>query len=172
MPDRNVIHLGKAKDPGRTKITILPIVAPLANLDVEEEDREDRVFVTVGAGETRITVLCNEGQCVKSWTAIFGWSDLFKIPFECQGEEIYFEGQEILARAVRGSTKIYGNPTDTSSFVNAATDRMAVSIEDILERTIGSGVEYQEIVLSAPTFLHPVLGRSLGNRPHMHLISE
>ena len=50
--------------------------------DLLEEHREERVFVTIGPGETRVTILDDEGVCDKSWTAIFGWSFLFGVPID------------------------------------------------------------------------------------------
>lgn len=132
-----------------------------------------RVFVTVGAGETHVTVLDEDGVCERRWTAIFGWSFLFSVPFVLDGVEIFFEEPESLERVLSGRTRIYGKLTDTGAFLQDATRLMARAIEDILDQTIGSGAIYSGIVLAAPVWLHGLLSGSIGIRPHiLHDIRE
>lgn len=141
--------------------------------DLLEEHREERVFVTIGPGETRVTILDDEGVCDKSWTAIFGWSFLFGVPIDLGDKEITLDEQETITRALSGPTRIYGRMTDTTRFKDEAGRQMSRALDEILSQTVGSGARFSAIVLAAPQWLHGLLSGSVGVRPHiLHEISD
>lgn len=128
---------------------------------------EASVFVTIGAGETHVTILDGEGICARGWTAVFGWSAVCALPFQAGGRDVTFDEEALVARALTGSARIYGLQVDTSSFLEAARSLFLEAIEQILSRTIGSGTAYDTIVLAAPDWLHGALQTVLGLRPHI-----
>lgn len=128
---------------------------------------EASVFVTIGAGETHVTILDGEGVCTRGWTAVFGWSALCALPFDVSGREVTFDEEALVARALTGSARIYGKQADTSTFLDAAKSLFFEAIEQILSRTIGSGTAYDTIVLAAPDWLHGALQAVIGLRPHI-----
>ena len=141
--------------------------------DLLEEHREERVFVTIGPGETRVTILDDEGVCDKSWTAIFGWSFLFGVPIDLGEQQVTLDEQETITRALNGPTRIYGQITDTTSFKDEAGRQMSRALDEILSQTVGSGARFSAIVLAAPQWLHGLLSGSVGIRPHiLHEISD
>lgn len=141
--------------------------------DLLEEHREERVFVTIGPGETQVTILDDEGVCDKSWTAIFGWSFLFEIPVDLEGKLVTLDEQETVILVLSGKGRLFGRPVDNASFVEAAGRRMSKALDDILSQTVGSGARFSEIVLAAPHWLHGLLSGSVGIRPHiLHEISD
>lgn len=150
---------------GRSRILVFR--SPGLCDDLLEEHREARVFVTIGPGETRITILDDEGICDKSWTALFGWSFLFNIPVDLGDRQITLDEQETVSRALSGRTKLFGRDVDTSAFVIEAGRQMTRALDDILSQTIGSGARFTAIVLSAPQWLHGLLSGSVGVRPHI-----
>ncbi|MCW3782585.1 hypothetical protein [Defluviimonas salinarum] len=133
-------------------------------LDIHDEAR---VFVTIGAGETHVTILDDEGVCDKSWTAVFGWSFLFGVPVDFGGRRITFEEQETVALALQGSARIYGQTIDTTAYVRDAGRALSAALDDILYQTVGSGARFLCIVLAAPEWLHGLLSGSVGIRPHI-----
>lgn len=154
--------------PGRevtgSRVRILRVSSPR-----EPEDGVDDacVFVTIGAGETHVSVLDDEGRCQQRWTAIFGWSYLFGIPLLLSGSPVLLEEAESVARALRGRARIYGQDTDTSPWVAEAGKRLEAALEDILRQTIGSGAHFTAIILCAPMWLHGLLSGCRSLRPHI-----
>lgn len=128
---------------------------------------EASVFLTIGAGETHVTILDGEGVCTRGWTAVFGWSALCALPFESAGRNVTFDEEVLVARALTGYARIYGSQVDTSAFLNSARDLFLSAMDQILSRTIGSGTAYDTIVLAAPDWLHGALHAVLGLRPHI-----
>lgn len=128
---------------------------------------EASVFLTIGAGETHVTILDGEGICTRGWTAVFGWSALCALPFDIGGRDVTFDEEALVARALTGNARIYGRQIDTSSFLQSSRAIFVDAVEQILSRTIGSGTAYDTIVLAAPDWLHGALQNVLGLRPHI-----
>lgn len=162
------------KEPAETAARIRVFRSPEPRLtDDYPGMREERVFVTIGPGETRVTILDDEGECAKSWTAIFGWSFLFGVPVNLGDRIITLDEQETITLALSGRTRIYGRMVDTASFVKEAGRQMSAGLDDILSQTVGSGARFSAIVLAAPQWLHGLLSGSIGIRPHiLHEISD
>ncbi len=125
----------------------------------------DRVYVTIGAGETMITVLNDNGHCEHCWTALFGWSFLFDIPLEVEGECIKVDDREMASIALGGRLKLYGRNIDTRSYVMLAGRKMKSSLDDILAKTIGGEAKYSTITFTLPEWLHKLFIGSVGVRP-------
>jgi hypothetical protein len=141
--------------------------------DVLKKHHDARVFVTIGAGETRVTILDDEGICDKSWTAIFGWSFLFSVPVDLGEKTVTLDEQETVALALSGHARIYGRLVNTASYLEAAEKQLKVALDDILSQTVGSGALFSAIVLAAPHWLHDLLSGSVMIRPHiLHEIHE
>lgn len=149
----------------RKKIRIFPERPGIRPAAAEERDAS--AFLTIGPGETRVTVLDEEGGISDSWVAIFGWCDICEIGVTIEGRKVTFEEPELIRRAMSGSMKIYGRTVDTSPFIAETTDLLQGAIEDILSRTVGSGAIYDRIVLSAPSWMGEVLAASTKLRPHI-----
>lgn len=166
MTEGNILRLPASSSlDGRALIRIFPsLVAPAIQPDV---DADASVFVSIGAGETHVTVLDGEGCCTRGWTAVFGWSALCSLPFECDTREVTFDEEILVARALTGSTRVYGRKSDTSAFVGKSAMIFRAALEEILARTIGSGAAYDAIVFAAPAWLHPALMASMDIRPHI-----
>lgn len=141
--------------------------------ELQRQHDDERVFVTVGAGETWVTVLDEEGNCEESWTAIFGWSYLFELPVSFGERDVLLEEPETVRMALRGHARIYGRDVDTSVYVEQAEEQMRLGLDQILSRTVGSGARFVSIVIAAPQWLHGLLSGSAGLRPHiLHEISD
>ena len=125
------------------------------------------VFVTIGPGETRVTILDDEGVCERSWAAIFGWSSLCAIPLEAEGKQFPIDDERLMARALTGDVIAYGRSIDTKAFVIRAAGTIGNALDEILSATIGSGASYSAIVLAAPVWLHGLLENSIDIRPHI-----
>lgn len=130
-------------------------------------DLTARVFVTIGAAETHVTIIDDEGACLSAWTAIFGWSFLFGLPLDCKSGRVFLEETEAVARALHGKMRIYGEETDTGEWVKLAVSHLTFSIEKILDQTIGSGVWLDGIVLAAPPWFQTLLAAAPHIRPHV-----
>src|SRR5690606_6439687 len=99
--------------------------------ELQRHHGDERVFVTVGAGETWVTILDEEGNCEESWTAIFGWSYLFEIPLGIGEREVLLDEPETVRMALRGNARIYGRDVDTSSYVELAEEQMRLGLDHI-----------------------------------------
>lgn len=131
-------------------------------------DRDgEHVFITIGPGETRITILDDEGDCEASWAAVFGWSSLMDLPLVVDGKPLMLDEPGVLQLVLTGRARIYGRSVDTSEFVAVAEGRVRAAIEEIIHGTVGSGARYSAIVLAAPVWLHGLLASSVGLRPHI-----
>lgn len=136
----------------------------IAPPDFETADGETVVMVSIGLGETHVTVLSDEARFRSHWTAAFGWSALTQIPLGPDG--IRPDPDEI-PRALRSQLKRYGTRIVTEGFLPRARTLMRDSIGHILDRTIGSGSAYDRIVIAAPAWLHEALTGCLDLRPHV-----
>ena len=130
-------------------------------------DGEKVVFVSLGPGETHVTVVDDEGNSVDSWTAVFGWSSLCDIAIPNGEGQIYPVNQSMIERALRSSLRIYGRYVDTGGYTDAARAHMAGAIEHILDKTVGDAKEYDRIVIAAPVWMHGALNDCLRIRPHI-----
>jgi hypothetical protein len=131
------------------------------------EQQNERVFVTIGAGETMVTILNEDGQCEHCWTAVFGWSFLFDIPVEVNGVSTRIDDQEVAAIALGGQVRMFGRLVDTREYAKQAGQRIKDALDDILSQTVGSGARYSAIVFSAPEWMHRLLSNAIGIRPHI-----
>lgn len=125
------------------------------------------VFVTIGPGETRVTILDEEGGCERSWAAIFGWSSLCSIPILAEGKAFPLDDERLLGQAMTGELRAYGRTIDTREFIRTAAQRIEAALDDILSSTVGSGARYDAIVLAAPLWMHGILEESVDIRPHI-----
>lgn len=132
-----------------------------------EKLRDPRAYVTIGPAETHVTVMDDDGVSPRKWTAIFGWSFLFNIPLRINERDVRLEEAETIARAIKGSTKIFGEMVDTGAWRQEASQVLTGALDEILMSTIGSGSQYSGIVLAAPEWMHSILQGSLGIRPHI-----
>ena len=135
--------------------------------EVASEGRGSCVFVTIGPGETRITVVDDEAVCERSWTAIFGWGALCALEIEVSGRMVQIDDESLVERAMTGRVRAFGQMIDTTAFIAAAAAMIQRALEVILERTVGSGARYDTIILAAPVWMHGVLATSIGIRPHI-----
>lgn len=125
-------------------------------------------FVTIGAGETHVAVLSGEARQLAHWTAVFGWSSLCGFKLNAAEQTISLDKPVQIERALSGKIRAYGQDLETSAFVDFTRKHLASALSYILDQTVGEGAEYDRIVLSAPTWLHPGLESCLGLRPHVH----
>lgn len=132
-----------------------------------EKLRDPRAYVTIGPAETHVTVMDDDGVSPRKWTAIFGWSFLFNTPLRIGDRDVRLEEVETIARAMKGTTKIFGEVVDTGAWRQEVSTQLTASLDEILMATIGSGSQYSGIVLAAPEWMHSVLEGSLGIRPHI-----
>lgn len=126
-----------------------------------------QVFVTLGAGETHVTILNDEGRCLFSWVAVFGWSFLFGLPLHSNDITVQLDEPDAIAKALTGTMRIYGRNTDTSEWVARAEAYLLQAMEDVLGQTIGTGVCLDGIILAGPPWLHGLLVRMRKLRPHV-----
>lgn len=132
--------------------------------DFETIDGETVVMVSIGMGETHVTVLSDEARMGSRWTAAFGWSALTRIPI---GPERVRPDPDELPRALKGHLKRYGTPLGTEGFLSQAQGILRAAISHILDRTIGSGSVYDRIVIAAPSWLHEAVSGCMDLRPHI-----
>lgn len=135
--------------------------------DFETRDGETLVMVSIGVGETHVSVMTDEAERRSQWTAVFGWASLCQLPVGPEDRVIYLEGGEQVSRALRGTLRIYGRPVNTDGFLPQARDHFRSAIGHILDRTIGDGAGYDRIVLAAPGWVHEAVRGCLDLRPHM-----
>lgn len=136
----------------------------LAQCDFEVLDGETIVMVSIGLGETHVTVLSDEARLRSHWTAVFGWSALTSIQIDKDGSRPELNE---LPRALRGQLRRYGAPLGTDGFLSSARELLRNAIGHILDRTIGTGSSYDRIVIAAPPWLHEAVHPCLDLRPHI-----
>lgn len=158
----DAVHLGAA---GSSRIRVLR-VSENATPRLQE-NQEARVYVTIGPGETRVTILDDDGICDMSWAAVFGWSALLGMPVGEGADCVTLEEEEALSKALLGPIRVYGRVIQTAAFKTAAIAQMRRALDDILGQTVGSGARFSAIIISAPSWLHDVVAGSQGLRPHI-----
>lgn len=157
----------------KIEVTLAPGSAGIRVVEQERvvpslcKDGEGRVFVTIGAGETRVSILNADGARDASWTALFGWSFMFDIPVVVNGKEVRVDETELLQAALSGQARLFGTVCDTGAFAEVANLRMREALDQILSHTIGAGGQFTAIILAAPAWLHAALQGSLSVRPHV-----
>lgn len=156
------ISLHTQRDPLPAKIRILRGAGAPAR-----QGLSGKVFVTIGAGETHVTIMDDEGRCCASWVGVFGWSFLFAVPLESNGIIVNLDDPEAIEKALTGKMRVYGRNTDTSAWVDKAELYMLKAIEEILGQTIGTGICLDGIILAGPSWLHGLLVRMRRLRPHV-----
>jgi hypothetical protein len=150
----------------RQKISIFPdAISPEIIEGIRDEQKV--VFVSIGAGETRVNVIDDEGRSITSWVAVFGWSSLCSLRIDHEGDELRVKSVEMMTRALRGSLRRYGKEVDTSSFKAAARKHFQGALGYIVDQTVGDASEYDRIILASPEWLHDVLQDCLSIRPHI-----
>lgn len=157
------VNPGPAQADGRIRIFAERLERPYG---VRDQDGS-HVFVTIGPGETRVSVMSSEGECESSWTATFGWSFLCAIRLDIDGRSVTLEEEATLARAMIGRMRAFGRDVDTRNFVLQASLRFESAIDDILGRTVGSAARHDTIILAAPSWLHGALVRVMDIRPNI-----
>lgn len=129
----------------KIEVTLAPGSAGIRVVEQERvvpslcKDGEGRVFVTIGAGETRVSILNADGARDASWTALFGWSFMFDIPVVVNGKEVRVDETELLQAALSGQARLFGTVCDTGAFAEVANLRMREALDQILSHTIGAG---------------------------------
>lgn len=119
-------------------------------------DLGGHVFVTIGLGETNVTVLDDGGDRLRHWTAGFGWSFLFEVPFLDEKAHFYLEEQKVVERALSGEARIFGKTRDTQNWKASCSNRFREAIDEILRGTVESGAGYDRIVLVMPEWMQPI----------------
>ena len=155
----------------RERITVFPEKVS-RETDDDAGDESRFVFVSIGPGETRVSVIDGEGRSVMSWTAIFGWSSLCRIQIRHDGVQFNITDIDRITKALRGVYRRYGAIVDTSDFRKRSESDFRKAISDILDQTIGDASEYDRIIFAAPEGLHGVLGDSLELRPHIDSVIQ
>lgn len=150
----------------RERIPIYPDEAVL-DLLADIEDGQKLVYVSIGAGETRVNILDGEARSMGAWTAVYGWSSLSEIEVHHKGQLVDLSDLSLLTRALRASLRIYGEGVDTSDFIRSAKGNIKSAVGHILDKTIGAGKEYDRIILAAPHWLHGLLSECRDIRPHI-----
>lgn len=151
----------------RREINIFPEVISPEMVD-GIEDGEKVVFISIGPGETHINVVDNEGGALASWTAVFGWSNLCKLPISHKDALIYPTDRSMITKALRSSLRLYGEQVSTEAFISSAKSHLRYGISHIVDATIGDAKSYDRIVLAAPAWLHEALEDCLDIRPHIN----
>ena len=132
-------------------------------------DAEKVVFVSIGAGETRVNVVDGEGCSISAWVAIHGWAGLcgIEIPVEGRDAGVHPSSKSMISRALRGTLRVFGVLVDTSDFQDRAAVAFRNALARILDETVRDAREYDRIIFAAPDWLHPALAASLDLRPHI-----
>lgn len=124
------------------------------------------VIVSLGAGETQITVLNDEAEAEVQWTAVFGWSSLCDV-LEPQDAGVVLKGPEQISRALKGTLRLYGRSVNTDEALGLAQAHLRGALSYILDETIGRGEEFDRILIAAPCWCHDALEGCMDLRPHV-----
>jgi hypothetical protein len=150
----------------REKINIFTDVASREIID-GIEDNQKVVFISIGPGETRISVLDDEGRSVSAWTAVFGWSSLCDIEVDDKSGKIHLASVSMLTKALRSSLRVYGKSVDTKGFIAKSRTHLSGALSHIIDQTIGDAREFDRIILAASPWMHDALSECLEIRPHI-----
>ena len=129
------------------------------------------VFVSLCVGETHVSIVTGEGRLERKWTAAWGWSAFTTIALDVDtprgSEVVHLTEEDLLARAIAGSLRMYGKLVDTSGFVGELKNRLQGALEVVLSATVGEAARYDSIVLAGPPWLHSALEGMTTLRPHI-----
>ena len=134
--------------------------------------RRSRVYITIGAGETQITAYGEDMRKDLHFVADAGWASLCLFPIEHLGEIVTLDETSLLRDAMTGDLCLYGESPDLTRFTAYAKTHFSWLVSSILDRTIGSGKKYIEIVVSSPDFIQPYMTGVEKLRPHLKLDTE
>lgn len=148
------------------KINIFPDSVSRNMLDAVDHD-ETVVFVSIGPGETHITVVNGDGISIDGWTAVFGWSSLCDIEIPHEEGSVYPANKSMIIKALRAKLRLYGKQVDTRPYVRSAKNHLKSALGHILDKTIGDAKEVDRIVIAAPDWMHQTLGDCVSIRPHI-----
>lgn len=125
--------------------------------DLQSED-ELVTYLTIGAGETHISLLDAEGRDLKTWIAVVGWSALFMVEIEGHlGQRVVLDSEEAVIEAMSGKMMVAGADIDTVGFIASAIILMRNILRNILAKTLSPLGYTGSIVLAAPLWLHGCL---------------
>lgn len=113
-------------------------------------------YVSIGAGETHVTVLDTEGNEIRGWTAVIGWSILPRIAL-LSGCSLPLYGEAQISDALTGAVRVGDTVIDATEFVAESVVTLGRILSDILQRTIAGDPQIQSLVLAAPPWAHPCL---------------
>lgn len=148
------------------KINIFPDAVSRNMLDAVDHD-ETVVFVSIGPGETHITVVNGEGISIDGWTAVFGWSSLCDIEIPHDEGAVFPANKSMIIKALRANLKLYGKQVDTMPYVSSAKSHLKSALGYILDQTVGDAKEVDRIVIAAPDWMHHTLCDCVSIRPHI-----
>lgn len=154
----DVLSFPTASEPGRNRIRVIE------ELTCDDSELGGQAFVTIGLAETNVTVLDEEARVRQQWRAAFGWSFFFEMPFHSDGGHFYLEEQNVIKRALSGEAKIFGHVRDTRGWRAACGNRLRDAVDEILQKTVGSGAGYDRIVLAMPEWMLPAAESMRGLR--------
>ncbi len=115
-------------------------------------------YVTIGAGETHVTLLDAEGRDIFSWTAVYGWAEFSTVETETvDGGRIELRDEDMIARAMSGSLAVGGRTIDTTPYVGSVVVSLNAALRDIFARTVETEELVSGIVFAAPIWLHSIM---------------
>ncbi|MFX4300058.1 hypothetical protein [Pseudosulfitobacter pseudonitzschiae] len=150
----------------RGKINIFPDAVSRNMLEGVDHD-ETVVFVSIGPGETHITMVNGDGMSIDGWTAVFGWSSLCDIEIPHAEGPVFPVNKSMIIKSLRSTLRLYGQKVDTDPYVRSAKGHLKSALSYILDKTIGDAKEVDRIVIAAPDWMHPTLGDCIRIRPHI-----
>ena len=125
------------------------------NLDADEPLV---AYISIGAGETHVTLLDQEGNDITSWTAVIGWTCLFSIGIEqAAGQPIRISSERDLGQALKGALPLPDGSIETTDFIASAVFLLKSVLRDVVAQTISLEKAVRSIVLAAPVWLHECL---------------
>jgi len=138
---------------------------PLIDCSVDETT----AFISIGAGETHISIMSSEARRLRDWVAIFGWTQFSRMSLSDGSPlEINLDDEDLMRQAFAGQLHAYGLPIPTDRYVARVEGRLRVSMGEILDRTLGTAIRIRSIRFAAPPWMHAVLSRSIeGLRPNI-----
>lgn len=127
--------------------------------------------VSIGPGETHVTIANMEGQDIQTWTAVFGWSDLIPDIFPHTDAEAFVQILSEHAARESAATRpplIPRIPSldRQSRKIRKVGTTLRAAIDEILTRTVDRQIDAGALtvcglIIAAPDWLHPVIRRHL-----------
>lgn len=123
--------------------------------------------VSIGFGETHVTITNMEGQDIQTWTAVFGWSDL--IPGIFPGIDAAMFARILAEHADRESASVrlpliprIPAMDSRSRKIRRIGKTLRAAIDEILDRTVDRDAAAGTscvcaLIIAAPDWLHPVI---------------